>query len=155
MQQNPTSKKDMIDFIRENLYPQPNDLNELSSLRQIKNLLERVIRERRDGIVHDEWADDDILGIAQEYLDELPEQRLANEEGNIAFTKGVSLATRDTRYPDELTYKLPEEMKQKIMSYGVKNPYNPKPEFEIIQRFGGKSKRKSRRNNRNTRKHRK
>ena len=134
MQQNPTSKKDMIDFIRENLYPQPNDLNELTSLRQIKNLLERVIRERRDGIVHDEWADDDILGIAQEYLDELPEQRLANEEENIKFMKNVGLVSRKRKNI------MPLELEGKIISYGIEKPHNPDSGF-YIRTKGGKSRR--------------
>ena len=100
----------------------------------------------------------DALEEAKEYMDELNDDRLANEEKNIQFTRDVSLATQKTQ--------LPPEMKNKIMSYGLEDPKNPKDLYKTIKKLGGKSrnksrrkskrksKRKSRRNKKNTRKHR-
>jgi len=152
-----STKTEIIEFIRQNTYPKPNDLNELTTLRQLKNMLQIVIRNREQELVeedvhHDDWIDDDILGEAQDYMNELNENRLANEEKNIKFTRNVSLATQNTR--------LPTEMKQKIMLYGLEEPGNPTNLYETIKKIGGKSRiksrtKKSRRNKKKTRKNRK
>ena len=156
---NYTPKTKIIEFIRQNTYPKPNDINEVTTLRQLKNMLQIVIKNREqdlveEGVHHDYWIDDEILGEAQDYMDELDENRLANEEKNINFTRDVSLATQNT--------KLPIEIHQKIMSYGLEEPGNPTDLYKTIKKTGGKSKSKSRSKSRrnkkhtkNTRKHRK
>lgn len=161
-----TPKSEIIKFIinSDTIYPKPNNLNESMTLRELKDMLQQVIKNREDELVEnrihrDDWPDDDILGQAEEYIDELNENRLANEEKNIEFTRNVSSATQNT--------KLPPEMKNKIMSYGLEDPKVPTYMYKTIKKLGGKSrnksrsksrrksKRKSRRNKKNTRKHRK
>lgn len=154
-----TPKSKIIEFIKKYTYPKPNDLNELTTLRQLKDMLAEIVKRRGDKLLeedtlhHHDWSDDYIYGLGIEYMDELNENRLANEEKNIEFTKNVSLVTD----------KLPREMKYKIMSYGLEEPKFPTTMYENIKKLGGKSRRKtrrksrrkSRRNKKNTRKHRK
>lgn len=154
------SKQEMIDFIIENFGQ--NNQRDLTTLRGIKNTLQGLIGVRQQeltemGVYHDDWLDDEILGQIENYLDLLDEKRVNNETENIKFSKDVSLATRNTALPDE--------MRKKIIRYGVTEPENADPMFGRIDRTGGKSKkrsrksmkskRKSRRNKKNTRKNRK
>ena len=172
MQQPPTLKLEMLNFIEENLVPRPDNLNDLTTLSQIKKMLEEIIRNRErslteEGVDPDDWGDDDILGQAEEYINELNAKRLENEKQNIEFTRNVSLATKKGRTPSnsKLPY-LPEVIEKKIQSYGVKKPNNSKSKYEKIVAFGLKTKtpkksrrsrksRKSRKNKRKTRKSRK
>jgi hypothetical protein len=172
MQADPTPKVDLINFIKYNLVPEPDNLNDLTTLRQIKKMLEEIKKKREqtlieEGIDNDDWIDDELLGQAEEYINELNEKRLADEEQNIDFTRNVSLALQKGRKTSDS--KLPYitiPIQDKIKSYGINPPKNPKPEFERISRFGGKVKksrksiksrksRKSRKNKRKTRKYRK
>ena len=95
-------KEEISNFIRDNLYPQP-DLNETTTLEEMMNMLNQVIRQREqqlteEGVYHDDWPDDEILGQALEYKDvliqknqEQKNQEQKNQEQNIEFTKNVSL----------------------------------------------------------------
>lgn len=150
-----TPKKEMIEFINENLYiePKPKDL----TLREIKSMLENVIHNREDKIHHDEWIDDVIIGIAQEYIDELTEDRIRAEDENISQARNVSEIVRKS----EKLPKLPLDIERKIQTYVVETPDNPKSEFGRITKNGGKSKKnkrksrsRKRKNKRKTRRHR-
>jgi hypothetical protein len=153
-------KEEISNFIRDNLYPQP-DLNETTTLEETINMLNQVIRQREqqlteEGVYHDDWPDDEILGQALEYKDVLIQK---NQEQNIEFTKNVSLVTRKGRTPTESKLPpIPDIIEKKIKSYGVEEPNNADPEFAKIKKLGGKSRRyrkKSRKTKRKTRKQRK
>lgn len=143
---NPT-KQQMVDFIMANFETTTQD--DLTTLRGIKNVLEKLIEFREDrliqqGIDSDDFIDDDIYGEAAEFLGYLKDSRINNELENIQNTKNVRLATKN---------KVPREITDKIGSYIVNTPKNKSPMFETIKRFGGKqkkSKRKTRRSKRKT-----
>ena len=148
---NPT-KQQMVDFIMANFETTPQD--DLTTLRGIKNVLEKLIKFREDrliqqGIDSDDFFDDDVYGEATEFLGYLNENRINNELENIQNTQNVSLATKN---------KVPGEITDKIGSYIVNTPENQSQMFETIKRFGGKqkkSKRKVRRSKKSRRSKRK
>lgn len=158
---------EVISFIRANLYPQPN-INESINLREMINMLNKVKADReidliQHGVDPDDWPDDEVLGQADDYINELIQK---TEQQNIAFTKDVSLVTKKGRTKENANLPhISEILEKKIQSYGVEEPYNPKSEFEKVKILGGKSRksrkirRKSRKNKRKnerkTRKHRK
>lgn len=158
--QNQSLRVEAINFIKKKLYPPPN-INQSTNLSQIIDMLNQVIKDREIVLHPDNWEDDEILGLAQDYIYELIQQ---NEEQNIVFTKNVSRVmkkgrtTKNTNIPP-----IPDSLVKKIQSYGVEEPYNSKSEFAIVNSLGGKTRksrklrksRKSRKNKRKTRKHRK
>lgn len=170
MQQPPTLKLEMLNFIEENLVPRPDNLNDLTTLSQIKKMLEEIIRNRErslneEGVDPDDWIDtDDIYRQANIYNDELNKKRLANEQQNIVSTRNASLVFQEGRKTSgsKLPY-ITIPIQDKIKSYIVTTPENPTDEFKRIRRLGGKVKKsrksrkskKSRKNKRKSRKSRK
>lgn len=155
---------EVIRFIRANLYPRPN-LSKLVNLGEMINMLNKVKADReidliQHGVDPDDWPDDEVLGQADDYINEL--RPIMNQQ-NIAFAKDVSLVTKKGRtIENENLPNIPTEVKHIIQSYGVAaDPFNSNPDFsKLKKKRGGKSKksrksRKTRKNKRKTRKHRK
>jgi hypothetical protein len=71
---NPTDEEALIDFINATLGLQ---LTLSTPASEIKLRLEEIITLREqelteDGIDHDDWGDDEIIGQIQDYIDDLP-----------------------------------------------------------------------------------
>ena len=154
------TKEEMVEFIQKHLGPiPPEELTTLEAIKpkiqQIKNMKWDIVYNKmaERGIHHDDLDDleddEDLIEAEQadEYIRSMSNTRVRDEKENIKFARDVSLVTR--KNPRRT---LPKALEQKIQTYGVVEPDNPVPEFDVIDSFGGKKgKGKSRKNKKKTR----